>query len=693
MQTSVLKYLTSQFGEVTKLWRSNSKTLGFLPMGAFEGYAKNGNIIIATDKNRVVGYLLSNPTRQLLSVVHLCIDPDFRGKGIARDLMNHLKELAKGTWPRIRVSCRRDFVENGVWQKLGFHIVAERDGKAGILDIWVFDFVSPTLFSNYEDTQIRNSISIALDSQVFYDIELESRPDREQSEILVQEWMLDEVTLCLTNEIETEIGRHEDAATRAKLRDKARTYKRVPEQPELYDRIFQDLSPLFPQPLSKEDESDLRHLARASAGGVSIFASRDKSLLLKRDQVVKSCGLLLLHPEEVPLHLHILENPSKFLPRPIGTTKFSTHEIRPEDIDEIVSTFLDRKEGERKKSLSALLRKASRSPDLYQSSCIKNEHGTYQGLLVNQYEKNLVVEIMTVRARPGVLREALILHMLEESRQIPAAKWAVQIINQDVLSDDIGPLDRLGFAHDKPNFVRFSGSMSGHPSKVSASLESSFPASHRYGQAALKISNELLRAMRDNSIRSLIEIEKSIRPARLLECQIENYILPIKPYWAKRLLSVPMPQGELIDNSPGLVLSRENVYYRSAQSNQKLICPARIIWYVSGADKPEDGAGMIWGLSYLDQVHVAKPKHLFSSYRRSGIYGWDEIFKLANKNLDEKVMALVFSYFDPFSSPISFSDLQNILVDGGMKPNQVQAPLRIPEGIFVKILEKGFNTT
>ena len=87
------------FTEVISLADKNRVTLGFLPKGAFQCYADEGNILAALDKNdHVCGYLLfrTSKTKSEATIVHLCCDELARGKGVARLLFGAPSSLLSG---------------------------------------------------------------------------------------------------------------------------------------------------------------------------------------------------------------------------------------------------------------------------------------------------------------------------------------------------------------------------------------------------------------------------------------------------------------------------------------------------------------------------------------------------------------------------------------------------------------------
>ncbi len=148
----------SSLNEIKKLWREYADTLGFFPEGAFEHYAQKGQIIIAIDSsNTLLGYLLYRvtPSRNDASIVHLCVNKDARGHGIASLLVKELLATTKQL-KGIGLKCRRDFEASKIWPKFGFKAMSESVGKSkggSTLTRWWYDHNHP------ESPSILQSIS------------------------------------------------------------------------------------------------------------------------------------------------------------------------------------------------------------------------------------------------------------------------------------------------------------------------------------------------------------------------------------------------------------------------------------------------------------------------------------------------------------------------------------------------------
>src|SRR5688572_24705026 len=81
---------------VKALWRANSKTLGRFPQGAFAERAAHRQILVAlAPQLGCIGYLLYRHSYDRITIVHLCLDRSHQGRGVARLLIEKLKQITK----------------------------------------------------------------------------------------------------------------------------------------------------------------------------------------------------------------------------------------------------------------------------------------------------------------------------------------------------------------------------------------------------------------------------------------------------------------------------------------------------------------------------------------------------------------------------------------------------------------------
>ena len=124
----------------------------------------------------------------------------------------------------IGLSCRRDYVANSIWPKLGFIATTDKvgRGKAGnYLTYWWFDHGHPSLRSLIQDRAIQQKLAVAIDANVFFSLKGEESPESLECKALEADWIQESVSLCLTseifNEIETESRPHKNAGEGAPM--------------------------------------------------------------------------------------------------------------------------------------------------------------------------------------------------------------------------------------------------------------------------------------------------------------------------------------------------------------------------------------------------------------------------------------------------------------------------------------------
>src|SRR5690554_1605438 len=252
---------------VKELWRLNRRTLGFFPDGAFNGYASSNQIIVAIDSNKnCIGYLLFSVSKIKVTIVHLCVDNIYRNSGVARKLVQYLKENTR-QYKGIALKCRRDYGLENFWPRLNFIPLADvigksKDGKP--LTYWWYDQGHPTLFSIIEEQKYQLKIRTVLDANIFFDLyEAEVTATNSESKSLKEEWLQDKLDLCLTEEIYVEINRQDNKKIRDISRSNVHKHTILKCKDDEFTKIMSRLRPFFWEELSSSDESDFRQLARA----------------------------------------------------------------------------------------------------------------------------------------------------------------------------------------------------------------------------------------------------------------------------------------------------------------------------------------------------------------------------------------------------------------------------------------------
>ena len=309
--------------QVKHLWRKNSSTLGRFPDGAFLAYAEKGNILVALNEHQeVIGYLAYRVSYNRVTIVHLCIDTNYRKHGIAKQLVQFLREETKNL-DGIGLKCRRDFPAHSLWPRLGFVAQYDTPGR-GIdkkdLTYYWLDYGHPHLFTHVIEPEA-DKLNIVIDTNVFIDF-LQEPDSVIESHGLLADWVQGILEIFLTDEIKNDINRQPDKHRRKKLLSFTQQFKTVHYSPNISDEIFNSLLSLYCWALNDRDRSDLYHLSKTVASGISFFVTRDERMLSINNEVYKMYGVSILRPSDIIVHLDELIREDEYRPgRLSGTFK------------------------------------------------------------------------------------------------------------------------------------------------------------------------------------------------------------------------------------------------------------------------------------------------------------------------------------------------------------------------------------
>ena len=119
--------ITQQDLEFVKLlMRSNSDSVGFIPLKGVERAVKYGGLISQKIENERVGYLIHGPLKPFQDVYiwQECIDKDVRRMGIGRNVFFKLyKKAVMNNAKGIKLRCADDLISNIFWESMGFQIL------------------------------------------------------------------------------------------------------------------------------------------------------------------------------------------------------------------------------------------------------------------------------------------------------------------------------------------------------------------------------------------------------------------------------------------------------------------------------------------------------------------------------------------------------------------------------------------
>lgn len=665
------------FQDVKTLGKRNSATLGFMPEGGFEDHAQNRWIIVAYIDDTLCGYLMYRevPRHSRISIVHLCVEENYRGQGITQKLLDHLRLLYEYNYGYngISLSCRNDYVgATNVWQKYGFVSktqIRSRSVEENYLNKWWYDFNRQDLFSSAA-TQSKK-IRALLDANIIIklrDIENDYAP-MEDPRCLLSDWLIDETEFLYASEIFNEINRDKDRKRAQRTRAFMNHFIEAKHNIEDRKKIAQELEE-FISGHTENDNSDRIQLATCIAAGVRYFITFDQGILGAKDTIESNYDVEILTPQEFVLFIDKLIDVESYSPKQIlGAVFHSLSKVVNKELELCIDKFWNQRGGENKKQFRNSILKVINS-SLYIIDTVK-----YNGENIALFaygSENGILSIPIVRISDTNNGDTLFMGLIDEfiSRAIIDKCHQITISESNVGDKYNSILLKFGFVRQEDLYVKY----------ILDKCIDSCELENIIMQNSIPISDDIIEQCQ------LIDIERKLFPLKIVDIDIPCYIVPIKAIWAAHLFDKLIASESLFGADVKRLWNVENVYYRSTKPITEK-CPARILWYVS-ADKNSPRSKAIVACSYLDDVITGLPKDLFSRYKHYGIYEWSDIYKLCCEDIHNLVRALKFSQTQLFEKPVSYSTVTQII---GVK-NTFASPVLISKEKYTAIYKLGHET-
>lgn len=674
------------------LGRKNSQYLGMFPRGAFRDAADRGHIIGVADSDRVLaGYLLYRVSRGFATIVHLCVDPTRRQTGVARALFEELKRRTQECHG-VRLWCRRDFPANSLWPKLGFLPMAERAGRSmsgALLVAWEYPYGHPTLFTAAEAISDEHRALTALDANIIFD--LQDKPDIPQRGIgaLSADWLSSEVEFCVTSEIYHEINRAKSGAERERRRHFVSSFRRLSGDPDLENTVRDELRPLFPGKMSESDESDLEHLVKSIAGSAKFFVTRDTKQLGRADEVLARYGLAILTPLELVVRLDAQIRGAEYVPARVAGTLSTMCRVGSEQLELLGSSFQNFKQRELKTDFEARLLAAVSDPLRCGTYTFTDSDGELAALYAFDGTDPTRLVIPLLRIRQSRLTDGFTHHILWKAitKAADEGRFIVEV-TEPYLSVDRAVLEEIGFVHEDGAWRKYVVSACGSRAAVLTAIRA---VSEATPTPILRDAQEVLsdpESVVHNS--TIAHLERLLWPAKITNAGISNYIIPIRPVWAAHLFDEYLANQDLFGAAAHVAMSIRNVYFRKAHP-PRINNPARVLWYVSNG-KGWDGTGSIRASSLIDESIQGPAKELFSRFRRLGAYEWRQVLETADHDPFGQLMAFSFTHTKLFPTPVSWSDIQRVLIALNGRGNPLAGPVQISGNCFGELYHLGTAT-
>lgn len=672
-------------GKAVALGDRHTKTLGLMKPPAYRKMAEDGGLLVAVQADEVIGYALFGlPKRSAhIRLAHLCVSEDHRGKGVARLLV----EAIRNRYPQrlgIKAKCRRDYELSGMWRSLGFVPRGEvrgrgRDGE--ILDGWWLDLGHPDLFAEVESDAL---LTVTVDHTVFADLRgIAERGDAEESRALEAGWMTDLVELAYTPQLVHEIRDITDTAERQHQRSALNGLRQLtPDDAAVEERSDELLQEVTHSSADLTIDTGLRrclrYIAETSCAGLQVLATRDPLLSRLANIAWEVARVRVVSPATVTLHVDELRQAQVYRPADLMGTEFRSSEVATGGEDELIA-FFQQSGHDDGSAFAERLRSLDEGTVAWHRELLRDGEGHPVALYAWALDgRTLVVSVLRTASHP--LEETLARQLLFLLKRLGRDCSAEIIRINDPYPSEVAKAaagDDGFFEHDG-RLIALLVNVCGTAAEVEAVA----------GGLARELTVETAALRAGLSAEVAAVVERAWWPAKVIDSELPSFLVPIKPRWSTELFNVP---AMLIPRSDVLGISREHVYYRSS-GRRGVSVPARLLWYVSEGKSPGEGQ-MVVGSSRLDEVLIDTPDALFSQFEHLGVYGRVEVQEAAD--VSGRAMALRFSDTEIFPRPVTLRRMTSLARALGLpwSPNSLISLSKIRNELFQAVYEEGHRTT
>lgn len=672
----------STLDSIIALAKQNRDRLGFLPDAAFRERAQRASLVAATrvGDEALGGYVLFDLVRGEIAVRHLCVATEFRGTGLAVQLLDFVNKnhpYAVG----MRLLCRRDYGLDRFWTGLGFAPRGERNGQSATgapLTLWLRPNQTRSLFE-WQPSELK---AVALDTNVFRDIH-EDRSTSLATREALADWIFDSVEFVVTDALFQDVNRERALVTRRSLMAAAQGYRNVVSNSPGAARVVSELrKEIRSQNLRDPGDTDLLHVAICSVAGVEILLSRDSYVREKLAALIRAiAGVRILYPEDIGAWLAEDDDRNAYAPAALEDTEISLHPTRVGQLAEAGSRFINMARGETRPVFRRLIANVA-GADWRSHIC---DDATGQPILMTaQRDSDGHTEVGLLRIEEhSSLAVTVIRTVLGGLGADPAGVHVIRITDPCLQAPVAAALAEEGFIHTQTGWVRvrIAGVFPSGAALVARVRECLLD----YGMARDGLLDELLPP-REESPWWIARLESMFAPAKILNGVMENIFVPIRPAYAEDLFDVNLSREKMFSRPARLGLAREHVYYRSNSWPKDLIPPARIIWYVS-TESGRASTGRVRAISQLREICVGSPADLAERFRRLGVFNRGGVAKYASRG---QALAMRFVNTELLQAPISVQQLRSLMTSGGATL-VTRSVARIPEDVFGQLYLRGHS--
>lgn len=689
MDIQIINHKSKWLDAVQNLGDASSGTVGFLAREVYSDYARREHILVATEGELLLAYIMFRFKKNSIVIVHLCVDPKHRGKGIPSKMVDWLIDQNREYISHIQLACRRDYNLDKFWQKLGFSAVAEKAGRAvndrTILTIWVRENPGcKDLFASMSGADAGKAL-VVLDTNIVIDL---CDGDNKESNYLLQNYLGTYAEFRITKYVVNEINQSNDPSVRNKHRDYAKEH--YPTLENVDEKLFQKAkAELLEKRTATENSNmwyDIVHIAQAVAAGAEVFVTRDGGWLNNEfsEYVEGQYGLRILSPGEFINAIDELNSPFDYSPLKLAGLGLEYSKMQNSDYSAAVSTFFQRS-GLKKTEFEKKLRRWIGSPDQHTVLLIKTKDAPI--CLIAYSIQNDIMRVETLLINTGKIKPSLqstfvkriAFKLLDDAHKRNVC--GITIGKEGLDGAVCSSLRDCGFFDDKDCLARIIKAEVVHARELQT--VDTLPVDSQLNLGIERFRND--ECAGSFSPEQVVSLEKAMWPMKLSDTDIPCFIVPIKADYAVQLFDENLHNQEfsLFENDKTEpALSIENAYFKTEKHSVPK-APSRILWYVSSSNYI--GTPAIRACSYLDRIEKGTAKVLFEKYKRLGVLEWKDLQKLSEKG---NVATYVFSYTELFDHPVGLEEIRALIA----RPRETfQSYCSIDEKTFLRIYQAGIQ--
>lgn len=644
----------------------------FVPFAQLKNAAADGNILAAVCDGKVVGYVWSHVRHGVVKVFYLAVEKSFSRRGIGAALVEELKRRNRSAYC-IRLSCRKDYPGWKFWKKMGFTAIRDRVGRAkggSQLTDFCFEINPQSLF----DRGVEHVAAlVAIDANVFFDLNDPDRPHYPEACGLLADWMSAEVELCVTVSIHEDLGRRTSADDSA---DALEGWRIVEASPQSFRCIREQLRAVIGDGDSDQDRTDRNHLSHAIAENLSAFITRDGGLLENANKLYDQFGINVSRPSEFIVDLDTVLNQDRYDRHDVESV--GVRLTRVNSLDEIGDIRQFRRGDEKESKLKAQMRTWLANPGTAEVRVVSTTEGVEALSALSSQGSQVEVPLFRCTSNATKRRRGRTMMRYLASTLGSATGAAATIKVSDLFgyAEHAESLAELGFVKAGDSWYKIQLPGIWKPAEAAAEI-SGLPGLPT--ELAARVQAQLFEL---SSPESYLQMERLLSPGKLASGdKIPCFVIPIRPHWARALFDADLGSRQLWDEDADLLFNPSSVYYSGARIKSQ---SARLLWYVSSSEK-YSGTKCVRASSQLRGTTVGKPLQLYRRFRHYGIYGIADVERTATGKRSD-VMAIEFSDTETFAAPVKLGVVRQILEDGGQA---FQWPTRISESQFFAVYQHG----